>query len=296
MDRNTAIALLTALSIALTVAACGDSTPPEPEPADRQTERANANDGSDEAASANDEADSAREEADSADDDANGPADGSAPQADSLETGDVELLVALGRVRGHLRAARALYEDERPVAAERQLQTPREAMDGDVAAALDARGFESFGETFSELAGRIDDRADAGEVVAAWLTVDGAIETIERDVAATPKQELEVVARLLEHTHERYRSAMGNGVGSGVVENEADYHASWGLQHVALERVGQIVATSDVERSATAEAGVAVSSLSDLWPTLTPVMEIDADAERIAAAAERIRGIADEIG
>ncbi|MDX1626486.1 MAG: hypothetical protein R3323_08225, partial [Wenzhouxiangellaceae bacterium] len=138
----------------------------------------------------------------------------------------------------------------------------------------------------------VDNRADADAVMSAWRDVDETIESIERGVEATPEQELLAVAAILDVAAEEY----GIGVADdGVVDNAHEYQDAWGFTQIALQRVGQVAATSDVERSATAQAAVAVSSLEDLWPELAPQIVRQADVSRIEAAAERVREVAGNI-
>jgi uncharacterized lipoprotein len=268
----------TLLLLALILAACSDSTPPEREANDGTTTSASEQ-SSDAASSESMSSDASTEAAEP---------DSTTDTTPTTSEDPFATLVALGVVRGHLRAARALYREGETDAAAVQFEQAERALDDETLAGRRS----AFEAAFDRLGERIDERVGADEVVETWRSVDESIESVEREIAASPARELEVVAALLDRIHDRYGTAIVNG----VVENEADYHASWGLKHVALERIGQIVATSDVERGATAEAGVAISSLEDLWPSLTPVTEVSGDAGRIQAAAERIRGVADEIG
>ena len=100
------------------------------------------------------------------------------------------------------------------------------------------------------------------------------------------------VAGLLDHIAERYRS----GVVDRAVENEHDYQAAWGFHQVALQRVGQLNTTTDVGREAISEAAIVLANLEDLWPALDPAEEVFGKVERIEVAADRIRGMANELG
>ena len=206
-----------------------------------------------------------------------------------LATDDVAFLERLGLIRGHLHAGNALYQEGLAEMAATHMKHPRDELYSGLVPAIEARGFEPFDAELTALKDAVDNRADADAVMSAWRDVDEAIESIERGVEATPEQELLAVAAILDVAAEEY----GIGVADdGVVDNAHEYQDAWGFTQIALQRVGQVAATSDVERSATAQAAVAVSSLEDLWPELAPQIVRQADVSRIEAAAERVREVA----
>ncbi len=213
-------------------------------------------------------------------------------EASELASDDVAFLHRLGLIRGHLHAGHALYINDYADMAATHMKHPRDELYAGLVPAIEARGFQPFDERLTTLKDAVESGADADDVTAAWREIDGAIETIERGVDATAADELRAVANMLDTAAEEY----GVGVVDGVVDNEHEYQDAWGFMQISLERVGQIAATSAVERSATAEADVIISSLADLWPELAPVEVPGADAERIASAAEQLRDLADGLG
>lgn len=212
------------------------------------------------------------------------------PSGDSMEltNDDAAFLERLGLIRGHLHAGHALYTDGKPAMAETHMKHPRDELYAGLVPAIEARGFTPFDAELAALKNAVDAGAPSDEVTTAWREVDGAIERIERATDATPQDELLAIAAMLDTAAEEYRV----GVVDGVVDNVHEYQDAWGFTQVALERVGRIAATTDVEREATAEAGVAISSLEDLWPNLDPKVRLEVRGERITDAADRIRSLA----
>ncbi|MBY6204544.1 hypothetical protein [Halomonas denitrificans] len=219
-------------------------------------------------------------------------ASGMTDEAPALASDDVAFLSRLGLIRGHLHAGHALYINDYRDMAATHMKHPRDELYAGLEPAIEARGFQPFDDRLTVLKDAVDSGADGAEVTEAWREIDEAIETIERGVDASAADELRAVADMLETAAEEYAV----GVVDGVVANEHEYQDAWGFTQIALERVGQIAATSDVERSATAQAAVVISSLADLWPELAPVEVPGAEADRIAGAADQLRALADGMG
>lgn len=212
--------------------------------------------------------------------------------SNALTTDHVAFLHRLGLIRGHLHAGHALYVNGYANMAATHMKHPRDELYAGLVPAIEARGFQPFDDRLTALKDAVESGADGDEVTEAWREIDEAIETIERGVNASAADELRAVADMLETAAEEYAI----GVVDGVVDNEHEYQDAWGFMQISLERVGQIAATTDVERSATAQAGVIISSLADLWPELAPVEVPGAEADRIAGAADQLRALADGLG
>ncbi|NKI36344.1 hypothetical protein HFP89_14330 [Wenzhouxiangella sp. XN79A] len=217
--------------------------------------------------------------------------DGMDAATPALAEDDVAFMKRLGLIRGHLHAGHALYVDGRSAMAETHMKHPRDELYAGLVPAIEARGLKPFDAELTALKRAVEAGAPSEDVTAAWREVDGAIESIERATAASPRDELLAVAAMLDTAAEEYAI----GVVDGVVDNVHEYQDAWGFTQVALERIGQIVVTTDVEREVTAEAGVAISSLEDLWPNLDPKVRLDADETRIIDAADRVRALADDL-
>ncbi len=220
-----------------------------------------------------------------------GTSEGSSASTE-LARDDAAFLERLGLIRGHLHAGHALYTDGKPAMAETHMKHPRDELYAGLVPAIEARGFTPFDAELTALKSAVDAGAPSDEVTTAWREVDGAIERLERATDATAQEELLAIAAMLDTAAEEY----GIGVVDGVVDNVHEYQDAWGFSQVALERVGQIASTTDVERQATAEAAVAISSLEDLWPNLDPKVRLGTREERIADAADRVRSLARSIG
>ena len=213
---------------------------------------------------------------------------GSKATSPALADDDVAFMKRLGLIRGHLHAGHALYIDGEPAMAETHMKHPRDELYAGLVPAIEARGLDPFDAELTALKTAVDSGASGEEVTAAWRAVDGAIEGIERATATSPRDELLAIAAMLDTAAEEYAI----GVVDGVVDNVHEYQDAWGFTQVALERVGQVVSTTDIERAATAEAAVAISSLEDLWPNLDPKVRLETRDERIAEAADRVRSLA----
>lgn len=219
---------------------------------------------------------------------------GRAEDADAsskLASDDVAFLERLGLIRGHLHAGHALYINDLADMAVTHMKHPRDELYAGLVPAIEARGLDPFDVELTGLKDAVESGAPREDVTAAWRAVDGAIETIERGTSASPRDELLAIAGMLDTAAEEYAI----GVVEGVIDNVHEYQDAWGFTQVALERVGQVAVTSDVERTATAEAGVAVSGLADHWPNLDPQVRLETNASTITAAADRVRGVAEDL-
>lgn len=172
------------------------------------------------------------------------------------------------------------------------MKHPKDELYAGLVPAIEARALTPFDAELTALAEAVEGEVDAAEVEQAWRDLDEAVEAAERGVDATPREQLMAIAGMLDTAAEEYEIA----VFEGAVQDVHEYQDAWGFQQIALERVGQIEATTEAERSAKAEAAVTVSSLDDLWPGLTPTGDEAGDSERISSAAERVRGLAEALG
>lgn len=209
-----------------------------------------------------------------------------------LATDNVAFLVRLGLVRGHLHAGNALYQQDETEMAATHMKHPRDELYAGLVPAIEARGMQPFDAELTALAEAVETGADAERVAQAWDGVEEAIVSIEQGIDASPREELQAIAGMLDTAAEEYRA----GVFDAMVKDVHEYQDSWGFQQIALARVGRIETTSENERSAKAEAAVTVSSLDDLWTGLNPANRVGGDADRIAAAADRIRSAASDLG
>jgi len=191
-----------------------------------------------------------------------------------------------------LHAGSVLYRPGAAEMAATHMKHPRDELYAGLVPAIEARGLSPFDAELTALAEAVKGGAEAAVVEQTWRTLDEAIESIERSVKATSREQLMAIAGMLDTAAEEYKIA----VFEDMVEDVHEYQDAWGFQQIALQRVGQIEANSGAERSAKTEAAVAVSSLEDLWPSLNPTgSDAAGNADRISSAAERIRGVAKEM-
>ncbi|HKL51633.1 MAG TPA: hypothetical protein VJ908_10720 [Wenzhouxiangellaceae bacterium] len=219
-------------------------------------------------------------------------ASGNTESLPDLATDTVAFLLRLGLIRGHLHAGNALYQQGAGEMAATHMKHPKDELYAGLVPAIETRGLSPFDAELTTLAEAVEGGAEAAAVEQAWRSLDEAIESIERGVDTTPREQLMAIAGMLDTAAEEYKIA----VFEGMVEDVHEYQDAWGFQQIALQRVGQIEANSEAERSAKAKAAVAVSSLEDLWPDLDPVGPVGGNADRIVAAAERIRAVAEQAG
>lgn len=196
---------------------------------------------------------------------------------------DAEYLLRLGLMRGHLLVGNALLALGHAGAAQTHAKHPSDELYSDVAAEFATRGVDGFAAELEAHAAAVAG-ADAAAAKATYAALDQAIARCEGAVSASPSLAARVIARLLNEAAREYAV----GVVDGQLRNAHEYQDAYGFTQVAQQLARARHAAldaNDPDRAIFAAIARRIAALGELWPTLMPPPDVDADAAPIAAAA-----------
>lgn len=199
---------------------------------------------------------------------------------------DAEYLLRLGLVRGHLLVGHALLALGERASAQSHAKHPQDELYAGMAAELAERGAEGFAPQLAAHAAAVE-AGDAAAAQAAYDRLVAAISRSESVVATSPSLAARVIRLLLEEAAVEYAA----GVVDGRLANAHEYQDAYGFAQVAL---GMALAThatlggDDPDRAVFAAIADRLAALAPMWPSLMPPPRLDADAARLASAADGV--------
>lgn len=214
------------------------------------------------------------------------------------EAKDVDYLIKLGLMKGHLLVARELLDLQKPDQAEPHIGHPVEEIYADVEDQFNQRNVQEFKSTLIAL----QDRVKAGakdtdkvntEFKASLQAVDGAIAKLPETQRQSPSFVLQVINGLLDTANAEYTAAIANGKITEAIE----YQDSRGFVIYANQLYSTIssqMAKENPEAHKLIQANL--KALLQVWPTpvppTAPVKSPDQVAEWIKAIALSTQKIA----
>ena len=196
------------------------------------------------------------------------------------ELSDAAYLVRLGLMRGHLLVGHELFGLGARDAARTHSKHPTDELYAGMDNEFAARGTNGFGVQLEAhaAASQGDDAAAVGDAYAILTT---AIGTSEAAVSPSAAMIAEVVVELLREAAREFAV----GVVDGRLANAHEYQDAYGFTQVAL---AWAVRGAESDAAVFAQIAERIRSLADMWPSLEPPEEVDAQAARLHGAAAEV--------
>lgn len=184
---------------------------------------------------------------------------------------DVDYMVSLGLMKGHLLVAKELLDEGQPELAEPHVGHPVEELYADVEGELSARNVPEFKTTLNQLHELVKSTPKDPKIVtqyeASIKAIDGAIAAIPETQRQSPQFVLEAIDGLLETAGEEYEAAIADGKFSELVE----YQDSRGFVLYADTLYQSIAEPMSKENPKTKDAiAASFAELKKAWPSVNP--------------------------
>jgi Helix-hairpin-helix motif len=185
------------------------------------------------------------------------------------EAKDLDYMVKLGLMKGHMYVAKELLDLGETKQAEPHIGHPVEEIYADVEDQLKERGVKEFKAgliTLEDLvkSGAKDKAKVNAEFTKSMAAIDGAIGILPDTQRQSPKFALQVVNGLVETAKSEYGAAIADGKVKEIVE----YQDSRGFITYANEILGTIA--TQIPPEAGKKIATVMSDLKTVWPTAVP--------------------------
>lgn len=185
------------------------------------------------------------------------------------EARDLDYMVKLGLMKGHMYVAKDLLALGKPDQAEPHIGHPVEEIYADVETQLNERGVKEFKKSLMNLqelvkAGAKDKAKVAAELDTSMKAIDGAIAMLPETQRKSPKFVIQVINGLLDTANSEY----GAAVADGKIKEAIEYQDSRGFVQYSSELFKSIspqVTTRSPETEK--KLSVALKELTLNWPT-----------------------------
>jgi hypothetical protein len=203
------------------------------------------------------------------------------------EARDLDYMVKLGLMKGHLYVAKELLDLGKPDQAEPHIGHPVEEIYADVEEQLQERGVQEFKAgliTLQDLvkAGAKDKAKVEREFGQSMTAIDGAIAMLPAAQRKSPKFTLQVVNGLLETAKDEYGAAVADGKFKEIIE----YQDSRGFVRYADELYATIGAQVSPEPSK--KITTALIDLKTAWPDPMPPTAPVKTPEQVTALVKNL--------
>jgi len=196
------------------------------------------------------------------------------------EAKDVDYMVKLGLMKGHMLVAKELLDLKKPNQAEPHIGHPVEEIYVDVEDQLPERKVPEFKTKLISLQDLVKSRPNDPQVVTqftvAMQAVDNAIAALPESQRQSPEFALKVINGLLDTANSEYQAAIANGKIAAIIE----YQDSRGFVTYA-DTLYQKISEPLMKANPTAQKAIAdpMSKLKTAWPSpiapATPVLSTE---------------------
>ncbi|MBW4496608.1 MAG: helix-hairpin-helix domain-containing protein [Oscillatoria princeps RMCB-10] len=212
------------------------------------------------------------------------------------EAKDVDYMLKLGLMKGHLIVAKELLDLQKPDQAEPHIGHPVEEIYVDVEEQLKERNVKEFKTTLIGLQDLVKANAKSEKLnpnfEASMQAVDGAIQGLPETQRQSPKFVLQVINGLLDTANSEYGAAIANGKVAAAIE----YQDSRGFVTYANTLYKGIASKIEKEHPEAHKAIVAsLAELTKTWPAPIPPAAPVKTSEQVTALVKAIEGQSQKI-
>jgi Helix-hairpin-helix motif len=203
------------------------------------------------------------------------------------EAKDLDYMVKLGLMKGHMMVAKELLDLGKPEQAEPHIGHPVEEIYADVEEQLNERKVKEFKSVLISLqdlvkAGAKDKAKIEADFKTSVIAIDGAIAALPEAQRSDPKFVLQVINGLLDTANSEY----GAAISDGKIKEAIEYQDSRGFVVYAGELYGKIAAKVKPESGAKIAADM--KALASAWPAVVPPA---APVKTTDAVTQLVKGI-----
>ncbi len=187
------------------------------------------------------------------------------------EAKDLDYMIKLGLMKGHLLVAKELLDKGKPEQAEPHIGHPVEEIYLDVEEQLQDRKVPEFKTTLMSLQELVKSKPNdpkiATQFPASMVAVDNAISKLPETQLKSPEFIMKVINGLLDSANFEYQAAISNGKITAAIE----YQDSRGFVSYA-DSLYSSVSKSNVKENTDAQSTIAdaMSKLKKAWPSAQP--------------------------
>jgi len=186
----------------------------------------------------------------------------------SGEAKDIDYMLKLGLMKGHMLVAKELLDLEKPDQAEPHIGHPVEEIYADVEEQLTERNVKEFKTTLANLQGLIKSKPKDAKVATTFTeaitAIDGAIAVLPVSQRTSPKFLLQVINGLLDTANSEYAAAIADGKVKEIIE----YQDSRGFVAYADQLYAAIAPQLTKEHpDIHAKLSSNITKLKTAWPT-----------------------------
>jgi hypothetical protein len=203
---------------------------------------------------------------------------------------DLDYMVKLGLMKGHMGVAKELLELGQPEQAEPHIGHPVEEIYADVEDQLNDRGVKEFKTPLLSLqdlvkAGAKDKAKVESDFTASVKAIDAAMAVLPNAQRQSPKFVMSVINGLLETANDEYDAAIADG----KIKEAIEYQDSRGFVRYAGELYATVASQLTGQSPAVAQQVAAdLKALAVAWPTAVPPTQPVKAPEQVAQLVKDI--------
>jgi Helix-hairpin-helix motif len=210
------------------------------------------------------------------------------------EAKDVDYVLKLGLMKGHMMVAKELLDLGKPDQAEPHIGHPVEEIYVDIEDQLKERNVADFKGSLVNVQDLVKSKPDSPELVPAFdsavMAIDGAIAAIKPEQLKTPTFGLQVINGLLETALAEYTAAIANG----KIAQPIEYQDSRGFIAYARETLLPGIAPN-LKPDIAADFKQKLMDLSTAWPSPIPPAVPVLTPEQVATTVKSIEKLAQTV-
>jgi hypothetical protein len=210
------------------------------------------------------------------------------------EAKDVDYVLKLGLMKGHMMVAKELLDLGKPDQAEPHIGHPVEEIYVDIEDQLKERNVADFKDGLVNVQDLIKSKPNSPELVPAFdravTSIDGAIAALKSDQLKTPSFSLQVMNGLLETALAEYTAAIANG----KIAQPIEYQDSRGFIAYARDTLLPAIAPN-LKPDIAADFNQKLTDLSAAWPSPIPPAAPVLSPEQVATTVKSIEKLAQTV-
>jgi hypothetical protein len=169
--------------------------------------------------------------------------------------------------------------------AEAYMYRPGEDILDQLKPGLEARGAEGLESQLEALRSAVSSSGDSGKLKAAFDQFLSAVDAAGSKIAGGDKARLGAITELVRAAAKEY----GDAYNDEGIENEAEYHHSWGFVQVARRMAGELKSSGDAAVADAASTDLEqIALIEPAWPGIKAPEKRPVDPSVLFGAAARI--------